>query len=77
VTDAAITSTARTGLAKSWTGALNVDGGAIAIGLPYGMSGARLVSHALLEGKRRRIRYAVVALGVCGGQGAAALLEIC
>lgn len=55
---------------------LNVDGGAIAIGHPYGTSGARLVTHILLEGKRRRIRYAVVALCVGGGQGAAALLEI-
>jgi acetyl-CoA C-acetyltransferase len=56
---------------------LNVDGGAIAIGHPYGMSGARLVSHLLIEGKRRGIQYGIVTLCVGGGQGAAALLEIC
>jgi acetyl-CoA C-acetyltransferase len=56
---------------------LNVDGGAIAVGHPYGMSGARLLGHILIEGKRRRIRYAVVTLCVGGGQGMAALLEIC
>jgi acetyl-CoA C-acetyltransferase len=56
---------------------LNVDGGAIAIGHPYGMSGARLMGHALIEGNRRKIKYAVVTLCIGGGQGAAALLEIC
>jgi acetyl-CoA C-acetyltransferase len=56
---------------------LNVNGGAIAIGHPYGMSGARLVGHILIEGKRRGVRYAVVTLCIGGGQGAAALLEIC
>ncbi len=55
---------------------LNVDGGAIAIGHPYGMSGARLVGHILIEGKRRKARFAVVALCIGGGQGAAALFEI-
>jgi len=56
---------------------LNVDGGAIAIGHPYGMSGTRLVGHILIEGKRRNVKYAVVTLCIGGGQGAAALLEIC
>jgi acetyl-CoA C-acetyltransferase len=56
---------------------LNVNGGAISIGHPYGMSGARMVGHALLEGRRRRVRYAVVTMCVGGGMGAAGLFEIC
>ncbi|MDD8024551.1 MAG: acetyl-CoA C-acyltransferase, partial [Paracoccaceae bacterium] len=55
---------------------LNVNGGAIAIGHPYGMSGARMAGHLLLEGKRRGVRYGVVSMCVGGGQGAAGLFEI-
>lgn len=55
---------------------LNVNGGAISIGHPYGMSGARMVGHALVEGRRRHARFAVVSMCVGWGMGAAALLEI-
>lgn len=56
---------------------LNVNGGAISIGHPYGMTGARMVGHALLEARRRNGRYVVVTMCVGGGMGAAGLFEVC
>ena len=67
--DTVIVSVARTPIGRAY-------GGAISIGHPYGMSGNRLAAHALIERRRRGIRYAIVTMCVDGGMGAAALFEI-
>jgi len=55
---------------------LNVNGGSISIGHPYGMSGARMTGHLLIEGRRRKAKYGVVTMCIGGGMGAAGLFEI-
>ena len=55
---------------------LNVNGGAIAVGHPFGMTGSRLAGHALIEGRKRGVKYVVVSMCTAGGMGAAGLFEI-
>ena len=55
---------------------LNVNGGSISIGHPFGMSGSRMVGHLLIEGRRRKAKYGVVTMCIGGGMGAAGLFEI-
>jgi acetyl-CoA C-acetyltransferase len=60
--------------ASSWR--RNVNGGSISLGHPYGMTGARLAGHILIEGRRRKARYGIVTMCIGGGMGAAGLFEI-
>ncbi|TCU68195.1 thiolase-like protein [Bradyrhizobium sp. R2.2-H] len=75
--DAVIVSTARTAIGRAYDpDKLNVNGGSIALGHPYGMTSARLAGHILIEGRRRKANYGVVTMCVGGGMGAAGPFEI-